>query len=146
MLCSNVSFPLSEVHVIQTCFCPLENANPHGKVRGANVGPTWVLAAPGRPHVGPINFDIEGCVHVKAPGWHTDRCLVHPPTYSVMENSAKMSHSLSTDGALNWVTETNVQKGPDIHQIDRSFYRLVCLTHLWSIDTLNGLCKEFSCM
>ena len=30
------------------------------KVHGANMGPTWVLSAPGGPHVGPINIAIRG--------------------------------------------------------------------------------------
>ena len=28
------------------------------KVHGTNMGPTWVLSAPGGPHGGPINFAI----------------------------------------------------------------------------------------
>ena len=32
--------------------------NPDSKVHGANMGPTWVLPAPGGPHVGPINLVI----------------------------------------------------------------------------------------
>ena len=32
---------------------------PDGKVHGANMGPTWVLTAPGGPNVGPINFAIR---------------------------------------------------------------------------------------
>ena len=31
---------------------------PDSKVHGANMGPTWVLSAPGGPHVGPMNFAI----------------------------------------------------------------------------------------
>ena len=31
---------------------------PDSKIRGANMGPTWVLAAPGGPHVGPMNLAI----------------------------------------------------------------------------------------
>ena len=30
------------------------------KVHGANVGPTWVLSAPGGSHVGPLNLAIWG--------------------------------------------------------------------------------------
>ena len=30
------------------------------KVHGANMGPTWVLSAPGGPHVGPMNLAIRG--------------------------------------------------------------------------------------
>ena len=33
---------------------------PDSKVRGANLGPIWVLAAPGGPHVGPMNLAIRG--------------------------------------------------------------------------------------
>ena len=31
---------------------------PDNKVYGAYMGPTWVLSAPGGPHVGPKNFAI----------------------------------------------------------------------------------------
>ena len=33
--------------------------NPDSKVCGTNMGPTWVLSAPGEPHVGPINLAIR---------------------------------------------------------------------------------------
>ena len=33
---------------------------PDSKDHGANMGPTWVLSAPGGPHVGPINLAIRG--------------------------------------------------------------------------------------
>ena len=32
------------------------NVTPDSKVYGANMGPTWVLSAPGGPHVGPMNM------------------------------------------------------------------------------------------
>ena len=31
---------------------------PSSKVHGANMGPIWVVSAPGVPHVGPINLAI----------------------------------------------------------------------------------------
>ena len=31
---------------------------PDSKVHGANMGPTWVLSAPGGSHVGPMNLAI----------------------------------------------------------------------------------------
>ena len=31
---------------------------PDSKVHGANMGPTWVLSAPGGPHVGLMNLAI----------------------------------------------------------------------------------------
>ena len=39
--------------------------NPDSRVHGANMGPTWVLSAPGGPHVGPMSLAIwEGTRHV----------------------------------------------------------------------------------
>ena len=35
------------------------NNNPDSKIHGANMGPTWVLSAPGGPHVGPMNLAIR---------------------------------------------------------------------------------------
>ena len=35
-------------------------AGPDSKVHGANMGPSWVLSAPDRPHVGPLNLAIRG--------------------------------------------------------------------------------------
>ena len=35
--------------------------SPDSKVRGANMGPTWVLSAPGEPNVGPMNLAIREC-------------------------------------------------------------------------------------
>ena len=32
---------------------------PDSKVHGANMGPIWVLSAPGGPHVGPMNLAIK---------------------------------------------------------------------------------------
>ena len=33
--------------------------SPDSKDRGANMGPTWVLSAPGGPHVDPMNHAIK---------------------------------------------------------------------------------------
>ena len=32
---------------------------PDSKIHGANMGPTWVLSAPGGPQVGPMNLAIR---------------------------------------------------------------------------------------
>ena len=36
---------------------------PDSKDIRANMGPTWVLSAPGGPHVGPMNLDIRVLAH-----------------------------------------------------------------------------------
>ena len=43
---------------------------PDSNVHGANTGLTWVLSAPGGPHVGPINLAIRVCFR-----WITDQWL-----------------------------------------------------------------------
>ena len=35
------------------------HGHPDSKVHWAHMGPTWVLSAPGRPHVGPMNLAIR---------------------------------------------------------------------------------------
>ena len=37
-----------------------QDTGPDSKVRGANMGPTWLLSVPDGPHVGPMNFAIRG--------------------------------------------------------------------------------------
>ena len=37
---------------------------PDSKVHGANMGPTWVLPAPGGPHVGPLLSGIPAKVNL----------------------------------------------------------------------------------
>ena len=37
----------------------LDQPYPDNKVHGANMGPTLVLSAPDRPHVGPMNLAIR---------------------------------------------------------------------------------------
>ena len=43
---------------ITSPFCLKSTSIPDSKVHGANMGPTWVLSAPGGPHVGPMNLAI----------------------------------------------------------------------------------------
>ena len=45
--------------------------SPDSKVHGANMGPTWVLAAPDGPHVGPMNLAIRVFI-----SWSKDSSLV----------------------------------------------------------------------
>ena len=37
---------------------------PDSKIHGANMGPAWVMSAPGGPHVGPINLAIRDDINV----------------------------------------------------------------------------------
>ena len=54
----NLLIKLSLIHV---CSHPTtdDSRYPDSKVHGANMGPIWVLSAPGGPHVGPMNLVIR---------------------------------------------------------------------------------------
>ena len=51
----------------------------HSKVHGANMGSTWVLSAPDRPHAGPMNLAIRGvpgaCITTAV--WHCSKPISH---------------------------------------------------------------------
>ena len=50
---------LSIVNRVQVCLLlGKTDNNPDSKVHVANMGPTWVLSAPGGPHVGHVNLAI----------------------------------------------------------------------------------------
>ena len=44
--------------VKKSIYRKLFHINQNIKVHGANTGPTWVLSAPGGPHIGPMNLVI----------------------------------------------------------------------------------------
>ena len=52
---------------------------PDSKVRGATMGPTWVLSAPDGPHVGPMNLAIRAVFQLclsKVPAIIERRCYI----------------------------------------------------------------------
>ena len=53
-----------EVHLLNLSNIVVESPTdghyfPDSKVHRANIGPTWVLSAPDRPHVGPMNLALR---------------------------------------------------------------------------------------
>ena len=57
---SIMEFPILIKQYLYTGSAPGPSTNnPHSKVHGANMGPTWVLSAPDGPHVGPMNLAIR---------------------------------------------------------------------------------------
>ena len=57
----------------------ISNQCPDSKVHGANMGPTWVLSAPGGPHVGPINLAIRVYLLSGAIAWtDVQFCSIRP--------------------------------------------------------------------
>ena len=54
---------------------------PDSKIHGANMGPTWVLSAPGGPHVGPMNLVVRDLFryrdyHLKVPIIKIQDCFI----------------------------------------------------------------------
>ena len=69
--------------------CTVYGINQDSKVRGSNMGPTWVLSAPGGPHVDPMSLAIRVVSHntwTEPWPWHlsvdtrTPYCIRHPPS------------------------------------------------------------------
>ena len=58
-----------------------QNSNVHG----ANMGPTWVLSAPGGPHVGPTNLAIRAITH-----WYNNLNKIYPHTVQLWHNYVKI--------------------------------------------------------
>ena len=55
------------------------------KIHAASMGPTWVLSAPGGPHVGPMNLAIRGG-HVMMSSHNVTalNCSISPPSTSIL--------------------------------------------------------------
>ena len=71
------------------------NMFPDSKVHGANMGPTWVLAAPGGPHFGPMILAIRELLGI----WHglsfTNTSKPSPLTRAVCDDTdALLSNQL----------------------------------------------------
>ena len=74
---------------------------PDSKVHGANMGPTWVLSAPDRPHVGPMNLAIKDLMHNKTAYmllevFCTWNIMPNSPTYARYFRSPKSRHDMDT--------------------------------------------------
>ena len=65
---------------------------PDSKVHGANMGPTWVLSAPGGPHVGPTNLAIRDPIKAI--------CLWCAKKTRIYSASAKLKYHFGNSGIL----------------------------------------------
>ena len=80
--------------VFNEALCPADTVRatilgttPDSKVRGANMGPTWVLSAPAGPHVGSKNLAIRDVIVVKSlqlwmPGGNSLQAVGFPNEFS----------------------------------------------------------------
>ena len=64
------------------CAVGATGRHPDSKVHGANMGPTWVLSAPGRPHVGPRNLAIRAGIPGKQKEPEKRSIMLHNLTYT----------------------------------------------------------------
>ena len=62
-------------------YSSLNHNTPDSKIHGANMGPTWVLSAPGEPHVGPMDLAIRDiiacCIAIAGRTWAHSEPLKH---------------------------------------------------------------------
>ena len=68
---------------------------PDSMDHGANTGPTWVLSAPGGPHVGPVNFAIRDYLQL-----YVTPTQVTQHTLGNICNSISASNQLHIDGLV----------------------------------------------
>ena len=119
---------------------------PDSKDHGANMGPTWVLSAPGGPHVGPMNLAIMGGIHTAEHKVNIfaqiNRFILHPAAYRRLCSCA--AHSLCWGNLswwwrqrvdTQWMTPTSSlrtaaqqQCHPGMHNINNCYLTLVVLS------------------
>ena len=74
---------ITDVHEVITCD---RTAYPDSKVHVAHMGPTWVLSAPGGPHVGPMKLAIRvDSLQI----WLSKNCM------AIKDNLSKLSGPIS---------------------------------------------------
>ena len=79
------------------------NKLPDSKVHGANMGPTWVLSAPDRPHVGPMNRAIREVLD--SPVFVVDMCghrTSAPRGWRIFKPSWDSVTLVKTPAPLHW--------------------------------------------
>ena len=80
--------------------------HPDSKVRVANMGSTWVLAAPGGPHVDPMNLAIRMLLRNYIPTYKTllnDKYL-NAPIASINWHSLYTVHLMKYAQRVLWFT------------------------------------------
>ena len=80
-------YPSESTEIFADCW-GFSCRNPDNKVHGANMGPTWVLSARGRPHVSPKNIAIRDCTRTVR-----TRALVHCDKTTPQNRSYSLKHS-----------------------------------------------------
>ena len=90
---------------------------PVSKVHGASTGPTWVMSAPGGPHIGPmklaIRVVIEGLVFAgDYTLCHLPRCAVEITVITLFEHAGTVPNTLKlnavSSGAHSEPTAVNL--------------------------------------
>ena len=77
-------------------FRRLMRKHPDSKVHRANMGPTWVLAAPDWSHVGPMNLAIRASQTLSSEYstmFHTDTNKRYYEMTNIMKNERKLSYT-----------------------------------------------------
>ena len=109
---------------------------PDNNFHGAHLGPTWVLSAPGGPHVGPMNLAIRGTL--TWPGSTTP--LVAAVCYKCLHTVRNSIQNPPTEAEI-WFTLCNRSLGQSFLKWSTSQYSYcshLCLISEWFIKLSNS--------
>ena len=101
---------------------------PDSRIDGANMGPTWVLSAPGGPHVGPINL-VNRVMLVKQP-WKTEL---------ISRASAAEEITLNDTDKINYQTTSTTATNNNT----KITYGITPFLQLWAGHPLNSCSFSF---
>ena len=108
----------------------LSGRYPDSKVRVAHMGPTWVLSAPGRPHVGPINLVIRvvGLWHAWTLSHGHNITSIWPPVFTAGYTVASDCFTNLLLICLLYVVKISLYALPNAHYSNVVWF---CCKQLW---------------
>ena len=108
---------------------------PNSKVHGANMGPTWVLSAPGGPHVGPMNLAIRALsLQFRSVSLLMYRCLWKRFTHThTQPHNHNHNHTTTTTHTI-----THTHTTPLHNDENESMHGI---WHEWNLQQQNDTCK-----
>ena len=121
---------------------------PDSKFRVAHMGPTWVLSAPGGPHVGPMNLAIRDTSMSGHWQWALTRFILYKDKFIIAHASIKNTIHIPELPSLGnyyigWLNPINYLSKHFIlrQKYPNTFLHVLCIW-LWSGDIFESYLKQ----
>ena len=128
-----------------TSVCSKGWKDPDSKLHMTNMGPTWVLSAPRRPHAAPMNFAIRGVRNLNDPTWCVIERFRHTINGLPLEEQSTCKIDRGVLWGFYWQVIVVMQNRLWIVS-NRLSHDKLCLMVSTSIDTKNPLTNCFLLM